>query len=355
MLKPFQVAPLSGELDSDIQRKIDQKTKPPGSLGGLESIAFQIARIQRTLAPSIKRAQMLVFAADHGAVDQGISAFPQEVTPQMVGNFLAGGAAVSVFCRQHGVGLKVVDVGVKETLAHHPLLAQKKVAYASQDFTQGAALTLEQVNQALEVGADQVSATASNVDLLMFGEMGIGNTGVASCMLSALTGLSPEQTTGRGTGLNEQGVARKVVVIEQALERVTQQLKRPAGEWAPWEVATQVGGLEILAMSGAMLRTAELGKPFVVDGFICTVALLFAQQMQAQVVDYAIFAHQSDEQAHARLLEHFSATPILKLDLRLGEGSGAILSYPIIQSAVAFFNDMASFDDAGVSGANSPH
>ncbi len=352
MLKSFEVTALSGELDNDIQHKIDFKTKPPGSLGGLESIAFQVARIQRTLVPSLQRAQMLVFAADHGAVDQGISAFPQEVTPQMVTNFLAGGAAVSVFCRQHSVALKVVDVGVKVDLPDHPLLSKRKVAYASQDFSVAPALTLEQVNQALEAGAKEVeSAEKSGVDILLFGEMGIGNTGVSSCMLSAMTGQAPEQTAGRGTGLDEQGVSRKADIIAASLQRAEAELNKPIGEWAPWEVATQVGGLEILAMSGAMLRCAELGKPFVVDGFICTVALLFASKLQSHVVDYAIFAHQSNEQAHQALLEYFNAEPILKLDLRLGEGSGAILSYPIIQSAVAFFNEMASFESAGVSNA----
>ncbi|WP_231870759.1 nicotinate-nucleotide--dimethylbenzimidazole phosphoribosyltransferase [Marinomonas aquimarina] len=341
---------MSSELDDDIQHKIDFKTKPPGSLGGLESIAYQVARIQRTLTPTIERAQMLVFAADHGAVDKGISAFPQEVTAQMVTNFLAGGAAVSVFCRQHQVPLKVVDVGVKVDMPDHPLLSKRKVASASQDFSEQAALTLDEVNQALSAGADEVDA-CQDVDILLFGEMGIGNTGVSSCMMSAITGTKPEQTAGRGTGLDDAGVSKKAQIIAASLKRAEQALHKPVGEWAPWEVATQVGGLEILAMSGAMLRSAELGKPFVVDGFICTVALLFASQIQAAVTDYAIFAHQSDEQAHKTLLQQFQAEPILKLDLRLGEGSGAILSYPIIKSAVVFFNDMASFESAGVSNA----
>lgn len=352
MLKQFQVTPISDALDSQIQHKIDTKTKPLGSLGGLEVLAYQVARIQNTLVPEMKRAHMLVFAADHGAVEKGMSAFPQEVTPQMVGNFLAGGAAVSVFCRQHNVPLKVIDVGVKVDMPDHPLLAQRKVAYGSQDFTEHAALTLEDINTALGVGADEVSNVVSQgTDLLMFGEMGIGNTGVSSCMLSAISGQRAEETTGRGTGLDDEGVSQKSAILTQALNRASTSLNKPIGEWAPWEVATQVGGLEILAMSGAMLRSAELQKPFVVDGFICTVALLFAKQMQAHVVDYAIFAHQSGEQAHRKLLNEFDARPILKLDLRLGEGSGAILAYPIIQSAVAFFNDMASFESAGVSNA----
>lgn len=351
MLNTFQVAPLGSELDDDIQHKIDFKTKPPGALGGLERIAFQVARIQRTLVPKLEKAQMLVFAADHGAVDKGISAFPQEVTPQMVANFLAGGAAVSVFCKQHNVPLKVVDVGVKVDMPDHPLLSKRKVAYASQDFSEQAALSLEQVNQALQAGADEMDA-CGEMDLLLFGEMGIGNTGVSSCMMSAITGTKPEDTAGRGTGLDDAGVSKKAQIIATSLKRAEQELNKPVGEWAPWEVATQVGGLEILAMSGAMLRSAELGKPFVVDGFICTVALLFASKLQQAVVDYAIFAHQSDEQAHKALLQHFDATPILKLDLRLGEGSGAILSYPIIKSAVTFFNEMASFESAGVSNAS---
>ncbi len=349
MLKTFNVAPIDGVLDDQIQHKIDMKTKPLGALGGLESIAFQIARIQNTLVPSVNKAKMIVFAADHGAVAKGISAFPQEVTPQMVGNFLAGGAAVSVFSQQHNVPLKVVDVGVKVDMPDHPLLSQRKVAYGSKDFSETAALTLDEVNRALEAGAAEVSdAVDEGVELLMFGEMGIGNTGVSSCMLSAISGVEAKQTTGRGTGLDSEGVSKKALIIEQALQRAASELNKPAGEWAPWEVATQVGGLEILAMAGAMLRSAELKKPFVVDGFICTVALLFAKQVQAEVVAYAIFAHQSNEQAHQVLLEAFDATPILKLDLRLGEGSGAILSYPIIQSAVTFFNNMASFEAAGV-------
>lgn len=352
MLKAFQVAALSRELDSAIQTKIDFKTKPQGSLGGLERIAFQVARIQQTLTPKLDTAQMIVFAADHGVVAKGISAFPQEVTPQMVANFLAGGAAVNVFCRQHNVAFKVVDVGVKVDMPSHALLSNRKVAYGSQDFSEQAALTLEQANQALSVGADEVSdAVANGSDLLMFGEMGIGNTGVSSCMLSAILGWPTEQTSGRGTGLDVEGVSHKARVLNDSLKRAASELNKPLGTWSPQDVATQVGGLEILAMSGAMLRSAELGKPFVVDGFICTVALLFASRMQPNVTDYAIFAHQSNEHAHCQLLEHFNADPILKLDLRLGEGSGAILSYPIIQSAVRFFNEMASFESAGVSNA----
>lgn len=353
MLKPFNVVSVDGVLDDQIQHKIDMKTKPLGSLGGLESIAFQIARIQNTLVPNVSKAKMIVFAADHGAVAKGISAFPQEVTPQMVANFLAGGAAVSVFCQQHNVPLKVVDAGVMVDMPDHPLLSKRKVAYGSKDFSETAALTLEEVNAALEAGAAEVTeAVNDGVELLMFGEMGIGNTGVSSCMLSAISGIAPGQTTGRGTGLDDAGVSKKAVIIEQALQRAAAELNKPIGEWAPWEIATQVGGLEILAMAGAMLRSAELQKPFVVDGFICTVALLFAKQVQADVVEYAVFAHQSNEQAHRLLLEEFDATPILKLDLRLGEGSGAILSYPIIQSAVAFFNNMASFESAGVTNAS---
>lgn len=352
MLKVFSISPVSSELDEKIQHKIDNKTKPPGSLGGLEKIAYQIARIQKTLTPSLNRAQMIVFAADHGVVEQGISLFPQEVTPQMVANFLAGGAAVSVFCKQHDVALNVVDVGVKVDMPEHPLLSNRKVAYGSRDFSQQAALTIEEVNQALTVGAEETKkAIDTGIELLLFGEMGIGNTGVSSCMMSAITGIESDKTAGRGTGLDGEGVSHKARIIEASLRRAEQELGKPVGQWSPEEVAQQVGGLEIIAMAGAMLQSAESGCAFVVDGFICTVALLLAEQIQGAVRDYAIFAHQSNEQAHRSLLEQFKAEPILKLDLRLGEGSGAILAYPIIKSAVVFFNEMASFESAGVSNA----
>ncbi|WCN10333.1 nicotinate-nucleotide--dimethylbenzimidazole phosphoribosyltransferase [Marinomonas mediterranea] len=346
----FSIPPSSRSLERDIQHKIDTKTKPPGSLGVLEVLTAQLAKIQNSLTPSVDHAQMIVFAADHGIVDQGVSAFPQEVTPQMVGNFLAGGAAVSVFCKQHDVALKVVDVGVNADIPAHPLLASAKVAYGSKDFMLEAAMSSRQLEQALVVGVNQANAAIdSGVNLMMFGEMGIGNTCVASCMLSALTGMSGEETAGRGTGLSSEGVSHKAKVIQASLKRIEIALGKPMASWSAQDIGEQCGGFEIIAMAGAMLQSAQRGVAFVVDGFICTAAYAFAMKVQSNLSDYAIFAHQSNETAHQAILQHLNVRPVLTLDLRLGEGSGAILAYPIIKSATVFMTQMASFADAGVS------
>lgn len=348
--KQFAISALPSVIEADLQHKIDTKTKPLGSLGELERIAFKLGKIQQTLTPDVSKPKMIVFAADHGVVAQGISLFPQEVTPQMVMNFLMGGAAVSVFCEQHNVPLRVVDVGVNAELAPHPLLGARKVAFASQDFSQQAAMTSQQVELAIQAGVDEANiAIDAGTNLLMFGEMGIGNTCVSSCMMAALMGVSAAESTGRGTGLDQAGVSHKAQVIEQSLMRAEQETGQTRSSWSAQTVAEQLGGFEILAMAGAMLQSAQRQTAFVVDGFICTVALLFAQKVAPNVSDYAIFAHQSNEKAHKVLLEQFNADPILSLNLRLGEGSGAILAYPLIQSACVFLNKMASFESAGVS------
>lgn len=342
-------APLSA-IETDIQHKIDHKTKPLGALGELENIAFQLASIQNTLTPDVSKPKMIVFAADHGVVAQGISLFPQEVTPQMVMNFVMGGAAVSVFCDQYNVPLRVVDVGVNAELNEHPLLASRKVAFASKDFSQEAAMTIEEGAQAIQAGVEEANlAIDDGVNLLMFGEMGIGNTCVSSCMMTALVGVSATASAGRGTGLDEAGVSHKAQVIEQSLKRAEQATGQLMEDWSAQTLAEQIGGFEILAMAGAMLQSAQRQTAFVVDGFICSVALLFAQKVAPDVRAFALFAHRSNEQAHNMLLEHLNAEPILSLGLRLGEGSGAILAYPLIQSASVFLNKMASFESAGVS------
>jgi len=346
----FTIKAPSSSTEGELQQKIDNKTKPLGALGELESIAFQLGKIQNNVTPDVSKAKMIVFAADHGVVAQGISLFPQEVTPQMVMNFLMGGAAVSVFCDQHNVPLRVVDVGVNAKLDEHPLLGARKVAFASKDFSQEAAMTTDEVSQAIQAGADEANlAIDDGVNLLMFGEMGIGNTCVSSCMMTALIGISAADSAGRGTGLDAAGVSHKASVIEQSLQRAEQATGQAMADWSAQTLAEQVGGFEILAMAGAMLQSAERQTAFVVDGFICSVALMFAQKIEPNVREFAVFAHQSNEKAHKILLEHLNAEPILSLDLRLGEGSGAILAYPLIQSACVFLNKMASFESAGVS------
>ncbi|ETX11255.1 nicotinate-nucleotide--dimethylbenzimidazole phosphoribosyltransferase [Marinomonas ushuaiensis DSM 15871] len=350
MFPTFTIQAPSSSIESALQQKIDNKTKPLGALGELESIAFQLGKIQNSITPDVSKAKMIVFAADHGVVAQGISLFPQEVTPQMVMNFLLGGAAVSVFCDQHNVPLRVVDVGVNAKLDEHPLLGARKVAFSSKDFSQEAAMTSAEAVQAIQAGVYEANlAIDDGVNLLMFGEMGIGNTCVSSCMMTALIGISAADSAGRGTGLDPAGVSHKASIIEQSLQRAEQATGQAMTDWNAQTLAEQVGGFEILAMAGAMLQSAERQTAFVVDGFICSVALLFAQKVEPNVREFAVFAHQSNEKAHKTLLEHFNAEPILSLDLRLGEGSGAILAYPLIQSACVFLNKMASFKSAGVS------
>ncbi|TBR38259.1 nicotinate-nucleotide--dimethylbenzimidazole phosphoribosyltransferase [Marinomonas agarivorans] len=355
MKKEFDIAVLSTELKATLQDKIDNKTKPLGSLGQLEHIALQLGCIQNSLHPEIKRPAMIVFAADHGVVKQGVSAFPQEVTQQMLANFVAGGAAVSVFCQQHEVSLRVVDVGVKgavmpSVVASH-LFADRKVANGTEDFSQTSAMTSQQYEQAIQAGIDEVDAIReTGTNLVMFGEMGIGNTTTAASLMACLTGLPPEQCVGPGTGLTSAGVNHKahiVALTQQRIEkRFTNNLLKdlPAGT-----LAQECGGFEIVAMAGAMLRAAECHMAFVVDGFICSAALLLATKINDKVKQFAIFAHESHETAHKLLLDYLAVKPLLTLNLRLGEGSGAILAFPIIQSAVSFLNNMASFESAAVS------
>lgn len=350
MFKQFSIQAPSAEISAELQQKIDTKTKPLGALGELENIAFQLGKIQQSLSPDVSKPKMIIFVADHGVVAQGISLFPQEVTPQMVMNFLTGGAAVSVFCDQHKVPLRIVDVGVNAELEAHPLLSNRKVAFASKDFSQQAAMTTNELAQAIQAGVDEADlAIDDGVNLLIFGEMGIGNTCVSSCMMTALIGVNAADSAGRGTGLDHAGVSHKAQVIEQSLKRAEQETGQMMSDWSAQTLAEQVGGFEVLAMAGAMLQSAQRQTAFVVDGFICSVALLFAQKVAADVREYAIFAHQSNEKAHKLLLDHLNAEPILSLDLRLGEGSGAILAYPLIQSACVFLKKMASFESAGVS------
>lgn len=350
--KNFHIPALASTLDETLQSKIDNKTKPIGSLGELEKLALQLGRIQQTLEPEITKPTMIVFAGDHGVVAQNISLFPQEVTQQMVLNFLAGGAAVSVFCQQHNVPLRVVDVGVNGNFEKADLLSQRKVAHGTADFSVQPAMSQYQYQAALQAGVAEVDLVkASGSNLLMFGEMGIGNTTTASALMSAITGIPASECAGSGTGLSSEGVSHKAQVILQTQQRIQQGHHHDdcLSKLDTELLACECGGFEIVAMAGAMLRAAELGMAFVVDGFICSSAFLFARTLQPNVQSFAIFAHQSQEKAHTLLLEYMQAKPLLSLGLRLGEGSGAILALPIIQSAVLFMKNMASFDSAAVS------
>ncbi|MDO9361222.1 MAG: nicotinate-nucleotide--dimethylbenzimidazole phosphoribosyltransferase [Polaromonas sp.] len=328
-------------LAARLQHRIDQKTKPQGALGQLETLALQLGMIQRNETITLTAPQMVVFAADHGIASEGVSAFPQAVTVQMVGNMLAGGAAINVFARQHGFDLKVADAGVAADLPGHPQLLNRKIAAGTRNICQEPAMSQAQAAQALQAGMDIVRALPGNV--VAFGEMGIANTSAAALLLSRLAGLAIADVVGRGTGLDDAQLAHKQAVLARALAR-------HEAVTAPLEVLATFGGFEIAMMSGAMLQAASERRIILVDGFIAGAAALLACALTPACRDYLVFCHRSAERGHHLLLAHLRATPLLDLDMRLGEGTGALLAWPLLQSASLFMAEMASFDSAGVSG-----
>ena len=330
-----------------LQQKIDQKTKPMGALGHLEKIALQVGLIQSTLEPRLNRPVAMVFAADHGVVAEGVSPYPQSVTQQMVLNFLQGGAAVNVFARQQGMLMRVVDAGVNHVFTPHPGLIDRKVGMGTTNMLAGPAMTVEQCEQAMAAGANlAIEEMRQGSNVFAFGEMGIGNTTAAAAIMSAITRLPLEACAGRGTGLDDAGLRKKVGVIRQALALHEEHLDNPLA------VLSCLGGFEIAMMAGCMLQAASQRSLLLIDGFICTAALLVAAKIQPNILQYCIFAHCSDEQGHRHMLNYLQVEPLLNLGLRLGEGTGAILAYPLVQAGVNFLNEMASFASAGVSERN---
>jgi nicotinate-nucleotide--dimethylbenzimidazole phosphoribosyltransferase len=328
-------------LEAKLRHKIDHKTKPLGALGRLEGLALQLGLIQQTETITLREPQMVVFAADHGIAAEGVSAFPQAVTVQMVGNMLAGGAAINVFARQHGFALQVVDAGVAADLPAHPQLLQRKIAHGTQNIRQEPAMTPTQAQAALQAGMDIVKNLPGNV--VAFGEMGIANTSAAALLFARLAGVGIDDATGRGTGLDDTQLAHKRQVLAEALAR-------HADAMQPLDALAALGGFEIAMMAGAMLQAASERRVVLVDGFIAGAAALVARALSPSVQDYMVFCHQGEEHGHRLLLAHLKAQPLLALDLRLGEGTGALLAWPLVQSAANFLNEMASFESAGVSG-----
>jgi len=345
-MQTFHIEPThNASLQAALVRQINQKTKPLGALGRLETLALQLGLIQQSEQPTLQQPTMLVFAGDHGIVVEGVSPYPQAVTAQMVLNFLNGGAAINVFARQHGFDLHVVDSGVNAVFQPHPMLIDAKLGMGTENFRHLPAMTADQCVQAITRGAQIArDAIAQGCNVLALGEMGIGNTSSASCLMSVLCGLPMHQCVGRGTGLSDKGLQHKLSVLTSAL-----QTHHVAADDA-LQALTVFGGFEIAMMVGALLAAAEARAALLIDGFIATSALLVAAKLYPQVIDYCVFAHCSDESGHSMMLSHLNAQPLLHLSLRLGEGTGAVLAYPLLQSAVAFLNEMASFDSAGVSG-----
>jgi nicotinate-nucleotide--dimethylbenzimidazole phosphoribosyltransferase len=346
----------SPALTTALQDKLNNKTKPLGSLGRIEDLALKIGQILGTDNPVLDQAQMVVFAADHGLVARGVSAFPKEVSWQMVENFLAGGAAVSVFSKQNGIALNVVDCGVDHDFlaglpagTQRPGLMVRKVACAeggTADSSVQPAMTAAQCKQALQNGMDIVKGLPGNA--LLLGEMGIGNTSAASLLLARLAGLSVEVCTGAGTGLDAPAVQRKAAVLREVLAR------HPDAQ-APLDVLAAMGGLEIATMVGAVMQAAHERRVVVVDGFIATSSIMVAHALQPQVLQRCVFAHRSGERGHEFMLQHLGVQALLDLGLRLGEGSGGALAWPLLESACTMLREMASFASAGVSEQDTKH
>ncbi|MDM1522977.1 nicotinate-nucleotide--dimethylbenzimidazole phosphoribosyltransferase [Empedobacter sp. 225-1] len=330
-------------LKEEIQHLIDLKTKPLGALGLLEKIALKIGLVQQKNHLELVNPHLIVFASDHGIAQSGISAYPAEVTPQMVINFLNNGAAINVFCNQNEIDLTIVDAGVNYDFADYSVLKNCKVAKSTKNFLYEPAMNAEKLQQCFDHSKKIVDEIAQNgTNIIGFGEMGIGNTSSASMIIHYLTQLPLEQCVGRGTGLNDEQLQNKINILTQAKEN--------QGEINdPKQILATFGGFEVAQMTGAMLAAYEHNMLLMIDGYIASAAILVASKLKPEILKNAIFCHQSDEIGHRYLLNYFNEEPILKINLRVGEGTGCALAYPIIKSAVNFFNDMASFESAGVS------
>ncbi|QEK51054.1 nicotinate-nucleotide--dimethylbenzimidazole phosphoribosyltransferase [Pedobacter aquae] len=341
MTSKFEINSLNTQIQEQVQHIINHKTKPLGALGILEDLALRICLIQETVSPKIASPTVVVFAGDHGITQEGVSPYPQEVSWQMVMNFIAGGAAINVFTKQNGWDILVVDAGVNHDFDPALPLQHLKVAKGTQNFLHSPAMTKAQLDEALEKGANLVQKIHDQgSNCIAFGEMGIGNTSAAAAIMHKITGIAMEACAGRGTGLNDEGLEKKIAILKQAI------INNPA--YTPEEILQTFGGFEIAMIVGAMLSAAQQKMLIVVDGFIVSSALLIAHALYPQILDYCVFAHQSDETGHKQMLQFLKAKPLLNLNMRLGEGTGAALALPIIQASVNFINEMSSFESAGV-------
>lgn len=341
-MKTFTIVRPDEAIRPTLIDKINNLTKPKGSLGTLEELALQIGWIQQTLSPTLKQPQNIIFAADHGIVEEKVSLSPKEITWQQISNFLHGGAGVNFLCRQHGFTLKIVDAGVDYDLPYEKGIINMKVRKGTRNYLHEAAMTEEEMELCLERGAEitrRCREEGSNV--LCFGEMGIGNTSSSSLWMSCFTGIPLEPCVGAGSGLDNAGICHKYEVLKQSLDNYK-------GNGSPRDIIRYFGGLEMVMAVGAMLQAAELGMVILVDGFIMTNCILAASKLYPEVLNYAIFGHCGDETGHKLLLDSMGAKPLLNLGLRLGEGTGAICAYPIVVSAVRMINEMDNFAHASI-------
>ena len=346
------IAKVKIDISASALEKINRKTKPPGSLGVLEIIAVRLAVLQETLEPTLSKKRICVYAGSHGVASEAVSAYPSEVTGQMVSNFVSGGAAINVLARHGGIDIHIIDAGVDadwpESLISMPDFYFRSIRRGTSNFYREPAMSEIECQQALEIGREQVrDALKDGIDLLGIGEMGIGNTTAASALLVALCNLNPAQAVGRGTGIDDESLQRKVQVVAGAVKRYSPACCEPAGLY--W--LRVVGGFEIAAMAGTLLEAASVRLPVVVDGFIATAAAAVAFSIDQNCREVCFFSHRSSEQAHGEALEALKVEPLLDLKMRLGEGTGAALAMSIMEAAAKIFCEMATFESAGVSGA----
>ncbi len=329
-------------LKEQLQHKIDLKTKPTGALGRLEEIALQLGTIQNTLSPELKKPAILVFAADHGIADEGVSPYPKDVTWQMAMNFCTGGAAINVFCKQNGINLKVIDAGVDYDFPAGSPIINAKIARGTKNMLHEPAMTLDECRQAMSRGAGFVREEAEDgCNIIGFGEMGIGNTSPSSLLMHSFMNLPLEKCTGKGAGMTGEKLDYKTSVLKTVASKYHPETEE--------EVLATFGGLEIAMMVGGILEAKKQGMVVLVDGFIATAATLTAVQFDSSVKENCIFCHASEEKGHQLILDFLQAKPVLSLGMRLGEGSGAAVAYPVVKAAATFLNEMASFEEAGVS------
>lgn len=341
-MRAFHIKTPDKTIATTLQDKIDNLTKPKGSLGRLEELAVQVGTIQQTLNPTLKNPYHIVFAADHGIVVEGVSFSAPEVTAQQIYNFLKGGAGINFFARQHHFVLKVVDCGVNTDFGFVPGLIDRKIRKSTRNYLYEAAMTPAEMNQAIEIGlemTDQAYRDGSNV--ISFGELGMANTSSSSLWMSYFTGIPLKDCVGAGSGLDKKGIEHKYDVLRRSTENYK-------GDGSTQDIIRWFGGFEMVAAIGGMLRAAESGMLILIDGFIMTNCILAASKLYPEVLEYCIFGHQGDESGHKLVLQALQARPLLNLGLRLGEGTGAICAYPIVESAIRMINEMSSFKEAAV-------
>ena len=341
-MKTFYITKPDNAIREQLLSKIDNLTKPKGALGQLEELAVQIGLIQQTATPALRHPHNIIFAADHGIVNEGVSVSPKNVTRQQTENFIKGGGGINFLCRQHRFVLKVVDAGVDGDFPPGLGIIHKKVRRGTRNYLHEAAMTAEERNRCLDCGAEVVrDAHAAGCNVISFGEMGIGNTSAASLWMSCLAGIPLELCVGAGAGLDSAGVSHKYRILKQAMNKYT-------GNKSAAEVMRYFGGLEMVMATGGILQAAELQMTILIDGFIMSNCLLAAVCLYPDTLSYAVFAHESGEPGHRLLLEYFKAAPLLRLGLRLGEGTGSVCAFPIVDSAVRMMNEMDSFGKAEV-------